>query len=270
MPIHSRVVVCAVALGGSAVVLIACGGGSSQPPLGLRHQTVPANQRGLSSRLVAADRGLRVAVRRWRTGEGPRMGTPPHDVAVRARYVQRAIQLLARRRRLAAATIRRLPSRFAREIGELIAARTDLRRLSAGWPARRLRTGPPDPIGGLLDDYRAAQRRFGIRWQVLAAVNFVESAFGRVRSQSVAGAQGPMQFMPATWRAYGLGGNARDPHDAILGAANLLHHAGAPGSYSRALSAYNPSRLYVDAVRRYSRLIERDRKALYLLYSWRP
>ena len=269
MPIHPRAVVCALVLGGSAVVLIACGGGSSQPPPSLRQQTVPANQR-LSRRLVAADRGLRAAIRRWHMGEGPGMGAPPHDVAVRAGYVQRAIQLLARRRRLAAATIRRLPSRLAREVGDLIAARTDLRRLSAGSPAHRLRTGPPDPIGELLDDYRAAQRRFGIRWQVLAAINFVESAFGRVRSQSVAGAQGPMQFMPATWRAYGLGGNVRDPHDAILGAANLLHRAGAPGSYSRALYAYNPSRLYVGAVRRYSRLIERDRKALYLLYSWRP
>ena len=69
--------------------------------------------------------------------------------------------------------------------------------------------------------------------------------------------------------SYSLGG-VRDPHDAILGTANLLHHAAAPGSYSRVLYAYNPSRLYVDAVRRYSRLIERDRKALYLLYSWRP
>jgi Transglycosylase SLT domain len=178
--------------------------------------------------------------------------------------------LLDRRRRLAAATMQRLPSRLAREVGELIAARTDLRRLSAGWPTQRLRTGPPDPIGELLGDYRVAQRRFGIRWQLLAAINFVESAFGRVRSQSVAGAQGPMQFMPATWRAYGLGGNVRDPHDAILGAANLLRHAGAPGSYSQALYAYNPSRLYVDAVRRYARLIARDRDALYLLYSWRP
>ena len=70
--------------------------------------------------------------------------------------------------------------------------------------------------------------------------------------------------------SYSLGGNVRDPHDAILGTANLLHHAAAPGSYSRVLYAYNPSRLYVDAVRRYSRLIERDHKALYLLYSWRP
>jgi membrane-bound lytic murein transglycosylase B len=98
----------------------------------------------------------------------------------------------------------------------------------------------------------------------------VESAFGRVRNQSVAGAQGPMQFLPATWRRYGLGGDIRDPRDAILGAANFLHQAGAPRLYARALYAYNPSALYVDAVRRYARLIARDGDAVYFLYSWRP
>ena len=63
---------------------------------------------------------------------------------------------------------------------------------------------------------------------MLAAINLVESAFGRVRSPSGAGAQGPMQFLPDTWRRYGLGGDVHDPHDAILGAANYLHANGAP------------------------------------------
>ena len=67
-----------------------------------------------------------------------------------------------------------------------------------------------------------AQARFGVRWQLLAAINFVESAFNKVRNDSGAGARGPMQFEPATWKAYGLGGNIADPHDAILGAANYL------------------------------------------------
>ena len=96
----------------------------------------------------------------------------------------------------------------------------------------------------------------------------MESAFGRVRNHSVADAQGPMQFMPSTWHAYGLGGDIRDPGDAILGAANLLRQSGAPGDYAQALYAYNPSPLYVDAVRRYASVIGRDPDALYLLYSW--
>jgi membrane-bound lytic murein transglycosylase B len=103
---------------------------------------------------------------------------------------------------------------------------------------------------------------------VLAAVNFVESAFNKLRSRSAAGAQGPMQFMPATWRAYGLGGDIHDPHDAILGAANYLHAAGAPQNLRRALHAYNPSAAYVDAVLRYARRIGADRRAYYELYSW--
>ena len=72
-------------------------------------------------------------------------------------------------------------------------------------------------------------------WHVLAAVNYVESRFGRLRNESVSGARGPMQFMPATWRAYGLGGDVRDPRDAIMGAANYLHASGAPRDYAPAV-----------------------------------
>jgi membrane-bound lytic murein transglycosylase B len=92
-----------------------------------------------------------------------------------------------------------------------------------------------------------------VRRSTLAAVNLVESQFGRLRNDSVAGAQGPMQFMPATWAAYGLGGDVQDPRDAILGAANYLHANGAPADDAGALYHYNPSPLYVDAVQRYAR-----------------
>ena len=44
-----------------------------------------------------------------------------------------------------------------------------------------------------------------------------------------AGAQGPMAVLiPATWRAYGMGGDVRDPRDAIMGAADYLRASGAP------------------------------------------
>jgi len=115
--------------------------------------------------------------------------------------------------------------------------------------------------------YRAAHRRFGVGVPLLAAVHFIESRFGRVRNNSVAGAQGPMQFMPATWAAYGLGGDVHDPRDAILGAANYLHANGAPRDNRRALLRYNPSALYVDAVISYAREIRNNRRAFYEYYA---
>ena len=135
-------------------------------------------------------------------------------------------------------------------------------------PLSAFRTGPAQPAERLLAHYREAQRRFGVPWSVLAAVNFVETAFGKVRSASTAGAQGPMQFLPATWRAYGLGGDVHDPRDAILGAANFLRASGAPRDLRRALFAYNRSTLYVDAVLAYARVLRRDRRALYSFHAW--
>src|SRR5205085_3920101 len=95
--------------------------------------------------------------------------------------------------------------------------------------------------------YREAQRHSHVDWHVLAAVNFVESAFGRLRNDSVAGAKGPMQFIPSTWGQYGRG-DVHDPRAAILAAGRFLHAAGAPGRERAALYRYNPSALYVGAV----------------------
>src|SRR5262249_10113281 len=74
----------------------------------------------------------------------------------------------------------------------------------------------PLPSEALRALYDEAQRRFGVRWTVLAAVNLVETSMGRVIGLSTAGAQGPMQFMPGTWTRYGLGGDVWNPRDAIL------------------------------------------------------
>jgi membrane-bound lytic murein transglycosylase B len=184
-----------------------------------------------------------------------------------ALYQQRIYRALSRDERLARAPIARLPAWLLPQARDTIGARRALSRLTAPT-TRRLRVGPALPAGTLLRHYREAQRRFGVKWQMLAAVNFVESAFGRVRSSSSAGAQGPMQFIPSTWRAYGLGGNVHDPHDAILGAANYLRANGAPRRAWQALYRYNPSSLYVEAVLRYTRQITRDPRAYYAYYSW--
>ena len=78
-----------------------------------------------------------------------------------------------------------------------------------------------------------------------------------------------MQFIPGTWRIYGEG-DIRDPHDAIRAAARLLRDRGAPGNYARALYAYNNSKLYVQAVSIYAKLIARDPDAMAILYCWGP
>ena len=182
-------------------------------------------------------------------------------------YEQRLVIVLTERRRLADAVLRRLPGGVAKPLSNELVARRELGQLSTPRPRSAFRTGPAEPAGRLLTYYDRAQRRFHVDWYVLAAINFVESAFDKPRNASSAGAQGPMQFIPSTWRAYGLGGDVHKPHDAILGAANYLHANGAPGDYGRALYRYNPSRFYVDAVLRYARWIRGDPRAYLALYS---
>lgn len=110
------------------------------------------------------------------------------------------------------------------------------------------RIDPPDPLPALVADDHLAQRRTGVDWRVLAAINFVETDFGRITGTSDAGAQGPMQFMPATWASYGAGGDIDDPHDAILGAGRLLAANGFGDDPAAALHHYNNSDGYVRAV----------------------
>lgn len=167
---------------------------------------------------------------------------------------------------LAAHVIRLLPSALARDITDDVLAQRELARLTPPRPLSAFRPGSAAPAAKLLRWYREAQRRSGIPWQLLAAVNFVESAFGRMRETSVAGAQGPMQFMPSTWASYGRG-DVHDPRAAILAAARFLRAAGAPGDERGALYRYNPSWAYVDAVRRYAGRIRRNPRAFRHFYA---
>ena len=231
---------------------------------------LPRTPRALAARLAVAIRELRAAAGDWRRQGTLRRGGPPDDVTLWALYEQRLYRRLAHRPRLARAVLARLPRRLAPAARDTVGALEFLFRLASRSPLRRRtpRTGAPAPAGRLLGWYREAQRRFRVHWSVLAAVNMVESAFGRFRSDSVAGAKGPMQFLPATWRRYGLGGDVHDPHDAILGAAHYLHASGAPRSYRRALYAYNASPLYVDAVLRLARRMTRDLRDYLGYYGW--
>jgi soluble lytic murein transglycosylase-like protein len=263
------------------VPLLGCGSGdrSTGPPVAPHeapterpappapNATFPNRPSPLAERLRETRDSLHGAIDGWLTEGDPR-GRAPREVTLYALYQQRIYVLLARKPRLARAVIARLEGAVAAEARATLAARRRLASLTSPVPRRRFRTGPALPAGVLLGYYHEAERRFGVAWHVLAAVNFIESAFGRLRSESTAGARGPMQFIPATWKAYGMGGDVHDPHDAIMGAANYLQASGAPASYAEALYAYNPSRSYVDAVLSYARRLRRDRRAYFAYHSW--
>ena len=182
-----------------------------------------------------------------------------------ALHRQALLRMLGERPDLGRAVERLAPSE--RDDVEARIALTRLSHLSPPLRAR-IRVGAAPRAARLTAWYREAQRRFGVRWQLLAAVNFVESAFGKLRNDSTAGAQGPMQFLPATWRAYGLGGNVHDAHDSILGAANYLRANGARTDERRALYHYNRSSLYVSAVLHYAHRIAHVRTAFAEYYRW--
>jgi hypothetical protein len=126
---------------------------------------------------------------------------------------------------------------------------------------------PPRP-STLLGYFKAAQLRYRVPWQDLAAIEFVETKFGRVQGTSDAGAQGPMQFLPSTWATYGHG-SIRNPRDAINAAARYLVASGAPADMAGALYHYNPSRHYVRAVEDYAGWMRADSRAYYGYYYWR-
>ncbi len=106
----------------------------------------------------------------------------------------------------------------------------------------------------LLPIYQAAGTAYGIPWQVLAAINEVETDYGRDLNVSSAGAEGWMQFLPAEWEQYGVDANGdgfKDPYnpaDAIFTAARYLRAAGGGQSIKAAVFSYNHSAAYVDSV----------------------
>jgi hypothetical protein len=183
-----------------------------------------------------------------------------------ARDRQVLLRGLGREPKLAAAVVRLRPSER-----DDLAARRDLEQLSAQSPPQvgGVTAGPAEPAARLLSFYRAAQRRFGIRWQLLAAINFVESDFGRARTTARADAQGPMQFEPATWKRYGLGGDVYRARDAILAAANLLAANGGRTDERAALAHYNRSPLYRDAVLHLAHRLATVSTAFREYYAWK-
>jgi murein DD-endopeptidase MepM/ murein hydrolase activator NlpD len=113
----------------------------------------------------------------------------------------------------------------------------------------------------LLPIYQAAGIQYDVPWQVLAAINEIETDYGRNLSVSSAGAVGWMQFLPSTWKQWGIDANGdkvADPYnpvDAIFSAARYLNAAGASKNLSNAIFAYNHASWYVQSVLLRAKLI---------------
>ncbi len=114
------------------------------------------------------------------------------------------------------------------------------------------------PAGDLAILEAAAAQCPGLSWAVLAGIAKVESDLGRSDLPGVhsganpSGAEGPFQFLPATWARYG-DGNPQDVYDlraAAFAAARLLcaDGAGNPATLPQALYQYNHDWGYVAQV----------------------
>jgi hypothetical protein len=125
----------------------------------------------------------------------------------------------------------------------------------------------PAPIDDLMTYYKEAQAEFGVAWYYLAAIHLVETRMGRIRGLSSAGAQGPMQFMPATWAYYGKG-DVNSNRDAIMAAGRYLKASGAPGNMPKALFAYNHSNAYVNALISYADTMKANPLAYRGYHGW--
>ncbi len=219
--------------------------------------------------MEATAHARRDAVRDWigsgATGEWP----PPPEVELLVLHEQRIYRALAADDRLARRVLERVSRGLRSEARANIGAGAVL--YDHFQPVDELpdfRTRAPEPADRLFRFFLAAEERFGVAWEYLAAVMLIETRMGRIVSNSSAGAQGPMQFLPSTWAAYGLGGDIREERDAVIGAANYLDASGAPEDYREALYHYNPVDAYVSAVTRYAKAMRRDAEAFYAYYNW--
>ena len=233
----------------------------SQPrPVARRYPRVPADHQQTAELLARVEAALRDPA------------TPQADLPDLGHLQQVIYRVLSSDRTRSDAVVAALPPRWIRVAERHLAARREFLRMSRGRGPDRLpawRIIPPEPAEQLLRYYKKAEASTGIAWEVLAAVNLVETGMGRIDGVSVANAQGPMQFLPTTWAEAGIGeGDIRDPHDAIQAAARYLVRRGGLRDIRQGLWGYNNSDYYGRAVLLYASLMEEDPRAFIGLYHW--
>ena len=235
---------------------------ASQPKTqdGRQYPLVPADTAELATLLAAVEEALRDPA------------TPAEALPDLGHQQQVIYRVLSTDQPRANQVVNALTPRWRSVAERHLAARREFVRMSRGRGPTMLpawRIIQPEPADKLLSYYRKAEAATGIEWEVLAAVNLVETGMGRIDGVSVANAQGPMQFLPTTWAEAGIGaGNIRDPHDAIQAAARYLVRRGGLQDIRRGLWGYNNSDYYGRAVMLYASLMKEDPAAYIGLYHW--
>lgn len=197
--------------------------------------------------------------------------SPPEVRTAAARRQQAAYRVIGRHPEWDTTTRPRIPVSLLEVYDLNIAARRHLDALLTGEakdtvPAWRIQA--PRPAGELLGYYREAEAASGVGWNYLAAVNLIETRLGSIAGTSTAGAQGPMQFLPSTFAAYGEGGDIHSPRDSIMAAGRYLAANGFATDPDHALFRYNHSDHYVQAVKNYAAVLTADPAAFDGYHRW--
>src|SRR5256886_11256909 len=252
-----------------AVALSACGASQAGTPPHPATPTPTISPTAAPTPRVTVVDAAYVATELGGVEQGIRLpDSPAEEYLSLGRRQQSAYHLLAAHPDWIPAVLNALPASVRSAVQANISAAQqidDLNGASAALPHWRI-IAPPAP-DVLLGYYSEAQQADGIAWQYLAAINLIETNMGRIQGLSSAGAQGPMQFMPATWASYGRG-DVNNPHDAILAAGRYLQAHRAPSDMTRAIYAYNPSMLYVRAVQLYAQQMFVSERAFLAYYNW--
>jgi membrane-bound lytic murein transglycosylase B len=218
---------------------------------------VAADPVAIAAQIAIAERAVRDA------------GVTGAELAWTGHQQQRIYRTIAARPEWRDAFLAAVPADLRGAVTANLDATSDLRATVVPGPdlPTAWRIVDPAPLDDLARFYRDAEAEFGVPWAYLASIHLVETRMGRIRGTSVAGAQGPMQFMPGTWAAYGEG-DVNSDRDAIRAAARYLRANGAPANMANALFRYNNSQRYVRAVTAYAEVMRSDPAAYRGYYHW--